>query len=567
MKRVFYIWVFYSLGHIIPLKAQVSDGKEILAQEFRPHDKEVSSTAENSGSPIFQFSPAFTLEREGFLCRQVNIASNGQNILNDAANEPSIAINPLNPNEIMIGWRQFGDVNSDFRQAGYGYSQDGGRSWTFPGVIEPGVFRSDPVLGSDAQGNFYYSSLSAIFSTEESRIYASLFKTDSLGAWNEGTYAFGGDKQWLAIDQAPNEEANVYSYWSSFSDCEGNFTRSIDAGENFESCTEIGESFVLWGTMDIGPDRDLYVAGFQFRATEAGPDNRYLVFKSPNAWNKEKPGDWFPLGSVDLGQSGEHFLSDSPNPDGLQGQVEISVDRSGSDTNGNVYILSSVKTSSDSLDIMFARSLDGGLTWEAPIRVNDDSASNILQWFGTMSVAPNGRIDVAWLDTRDNPGTFLSALYYSFSSDGGETWSPNQKLTDAFDPHIGWPVQRKMGDYFDMVSDNEGAHLAWAGTFNGEQDVYYSYIQPAELLTHYKDIAEQIDFQVFPNPFSDQVTIETTLQEPVHISVFNTVGKLIYKGEFFQKFQLEASNWTDGVYVIKMIGKDSSRGVKRMVKK
>lgn len=35
-----------------------------------------------------------------------------------------------------------------------------------------------------------------------------------------------------------------------------------------------------------------------------------------------------------------------------------------------------------------------------------------------MSVAPNGRIDVIWLDTRDNPGTYLSALYYSNSTDG-----------------------------------------------------------------------------------------------------------------------------------------------------
>jgi hypothetical protein len=35
-----------------------------------------------------------------------------------------------------------------------------------------------------------------------------------------------------------------------------------------------------------------------------------------------------------------------------------------------------------------------------------------------------------------------------------------------------------MGDYFDMVSDNAGAHLAWANTLNGEEDVYYSHIIP-----------------------------------------------------------------------------------------
>jgi hypothetical protein len=45
-----------------------------------------------------------------------------------------------------------------------------------------------------------------------------------------------------------------------------------------------------------------------------------------------------------------------------------------------------------------------------------------------------------------------------------------------------------MGDYFDMVSELTGAHLAWAATFNGEQDVYYSFITdstiiPVELLS------------------------------------------------------------------------------------
>ena len=95
----------------------------------------------------------------GFQSIQVNVDANGCNILGDAANEPSIAIDAVNPNNIVIGWRQFDSVLSDFRQAGYGYSHDGGQAWTFPGVLEPGVFGSDPVLGADSEGNFYYYSL------------------------------------------------------------------------------------------------------------------------------------------------------------------------------------------------------------------------------------------------------------------------------------------------------------------------------------------------------------------------------------------------------------------------
>jgi hypothetical protein len=58
---------------------------------------------------------------------------------------------------MVIGWRQFNSVTSNFRQSGNGYTTDGGTTWTFPGVLENNVFRSDPVLGSDDTGRFFLS--------------------------------------------------------------------------------------------------------------------------------------------------------------------------------------------------------------------------------------------------------------------------------------------------------------------------------------------------------------------------------------------------------------------------
>jgi hypothetical protein len=41
---------------------------------------------------------------------------------------------------------------------------------------------------------------------------------------------------------------------------------------------------------------------------------------------------------------------------------------------------------------------DGGLTFSAPRRINDDPINhNKWHWFGTLAVAPNGRIDSVWL--------------------------------------------------------------------------------------------------------------------------------------------------------------------------
>jgi Neuraminidase (sialidase) len=127
------------------------------------------------------------------------------------------------------------------------------------------------------------------------------------------------------------------------------------------------------------------------------------------------------------------------------------------------------------MDVNFIRSTDGGQTWSAPKRVNDDpTGTTAWQWFGTMSVAPNGRIDVIWNDTRNSlSNNRLSEVFYSYSYDGGATFSKNIKLTPQWDSHLGWPNQNKIGDYYHMISENSSAALAYAATFNGEQDVYF----------------------------------------------------------------------------------------------
>src|SRR5262245_39129074 len=104
-------------------------------------------------------SPSPRVFQGSYQSFQVNVDAFGNNIVGDAANEPSIAVNPTNPSNIVIGWRQFDSVTSSYRQAGWAYNFDGGHTWTFPGTLEPGAFRSDPSLDADLQGTFYYQSL------------------------------------------------------------------------------------------------------------------------------------------------------------------------------------------------------------------------------------------------------------------------------------------------------------------------------------------------------------------------------------------------------------------------
>jgi len=53
-----------------------------------------------------------------FVSHQVNVDASGQNIIGDAANECAISVDPTDGNKMTIGWRQFDDVTSNFRQAG-----------------------------------------------------------------------------------------------------------------------------------------------------------------------------------------------------------------------------------------------------------------------------------------------------------------------------------------------------------------------------------------------------------------------------------------------------------------
>lgn len=162
-----------------------------------------------------QRSPGYRFRSNVVHTVQVNIDSGGNNMIGDAANETSIAVDPTNPNRIVIGWRQFDNVVSNFRQAGNAYSIDGGESWTFPGVLNPGVFRSDPVLDFDADGNFYYNSLRGTLECDVYKI------TDGGTNWGSPFPAKGGDKQWMRIDRTNGMGAGFnYSSWnSSFTTC------------------------------------------------------------------------------------------------------------------------------------------------------------------------------------------------------------------------------------------------------------------------------------------------------------------------------------------------------------
>jgi hypothetical protein len=419
-----------------------------------------------------------------FTSFQVNVDSDGNNILGDAANESSITVDPTNHNRMAIGWRQFNSVQSDFRQGGWGFTTDAGTTWTFPGVLEDNVFRSDPVLGSDEAGNFFYLSLLESFCEN---MYGSMDFGQTWTRLQPDGDAGGGDKQWFTIDKTDGTGHGFqYQAWSTAAPCNGfgsQFSRSTDGGITWMNPVAI-PSQPVWGTLDVDTNGNLFIGGGDFGSS-------FFCVRSSNAQNPAVTPTFDQNVSVNLGGS---VLFGAPiNPGGLAGQIFLAVDRSGTATNNNIYMLATVQqfSASNGSDIMFSRSTDGGLTFSLPQRITDDPVDqNKWHWFGTLAVASNGRIDSVWLDTRNAANNTDSQLFYSWSTDGGVTWAPNVAVSNPFTPFEGYPVQNKIGDYITIVSDNTGGDVAYPATFNfnpnsgqHEEDVYYVRVSPSGVPT------------------------------------------------------------------------------------
>lgn len=92
------------------------------------------------------------------------------------------------------------------------------------------------------------------------------------------------------------------------------------------------------------------------------------------------------------------------------------------------------------------------------------SSGQFTNFYPQLGVAPNGRIDVVWQDTRGQ-SDYHVAVRYSYSGNGGTTWSPNVEVTDR-------PVNFNLGISFNsdlrqppgVASANSYATIGWADT-------------------------------------------------------------------------------------------------------
>lgn len=372
--------------------------------------------------------------------------------------EPSIAINPLNPDQLVAG---------AILDRVY-YSSDGGQTWQKQQITSPyGVF-GDPVILADYAGNFYYAHLSDPTGGKwrDAEILDRIVvqqSGDGGQTWNDGGYAGfhhpkDQDKQWLAVNPQNN---HLYMSWTEF-DAYGSsnpndhsrilFAASTDAGKNWSPALSISQKegdcrdddqTTEGAVPAVGPQGEIYVAWahdekiFFDRSLDGGKtwlDSDRLVATQPGGWTFDIPGisrcNGLPVTATDLSQ-GPH--------------------------RGTIYVnWSDQRNGTNDTDIWLSYSSDGGETWSAPSRVNDDSPGR-HQFLSWLTVDPTtGIVYIVYYDRR-NYTDLQTDVYLAWSKDGGKTFE-NQRISEQpFAPN----KAAFFGDYNHISAVNGKVRPIW----------------------------------------------------------------------------------------------------------
>jgi hypothetical protein len=414
-------------------------------------------------------------------------------ILDDASpkaqNETTIAA--FASNDVLVATARDLRLPTGFSWPGYYRSTDGGAHWTnalvpgFPGdtsaegLASPAhqvgwTIGSDPVITSDGEGRVYLAWLSFNPETTGFAGWVVLSVYSDFGAKYEftstvftghptGSPLEGGpgssritDKEWIGVDDTGGAcDGNVYIPWAFFNGSFGTkivFQRSTDGGHTFSPITNLSHPPNVQNqgaTIAVGPSGQVYVAWEDFRK------DTILFTRSLDCGRTFEPEK--PIASV------------VPVPEPLPGNgyrldsfPRMAVDQA----SGNVYVGWADYGSGDA-DVLLTRSVNGGTTWSSPTRVNDVATNN--QIFPAITVF-NGKLDVAFYDSRNDPAAKLLDVYDARSTDGGVTFLSNVRVTATpFDPNIGITgggTVPFLGDYNGVAANGSGVHPVWADNRN-----------------------------------------------------------------------------------------------------
>jgi hypothetical protein len=138
------------------------------------------------------------------------------------------------------------------------------------------------------------------------------------------------------------------------------------------------------------------------------------------------------------------------------------------DNNDNLHVVWHEKPGSDLAEIMYAKSVDGGVTWSCAsgnkvISYPDSAAA----YNADIAIAPNNDIYVVWEERNDPNVSTSKRIFYGKSTDGGQTFN-----SETADLPIGETI-RSATDTYIRIDLSGNVHVVWRDTRATSSPFYY----------------------------------------------------------------------------------------------
>jgi hypothetical protein len=471
--------------------------------------------------PLIQVSGASPLTG----CTADNVGGQSGTVFGGSEVEPWINVNPTNSANIVGIWQQDRWSNGGARGLVVGASVNGGTSWTSVTTLKTSLCTggtvangggyqraTDPWVSFGPTGIVYQLSLSfndvaPPFTTFDfdHALLASRSTNGGLN-WSDPVVVIRdtaptvfNDKQSITAD--PTNPSYVYAVWdrlvfpgserasvvasfrtSSFSGPAW-FARSTDAGLTWEPARQIWD-----------PGQRDQTIGNQIVVQPNGTlVDIFTEFNNENAKKKrggflrvlrstDKGATW--SGPYDIARLGTIGVTDPETGDGVRtGDIipDIAVDPA----SGRLYaVWQDASFNNNQADATaFSQSLDGGITWSAPIKVNKTPTAipigNQQAFTPSVDVSANGTVAVTYYDFRNNTnGTPLLTDYFIVhchpttvtACTNTDNWGNEARLTDqSFDmrqaPNAGGFFT---GDYEGLANAGNEFTAFWSQPHNGD---------------------------------------------------------------------------------------------------
>ena len=403
--------------------------------------------------------------------------------------EEAIAVNPTNPNNIVV-FTNVGHGEAGLTAGMFlGVSFDGGATWTTRIIgnndNELGDTCCDPSLSFDDYGNLFMTYLYQVenvvpiaLSTDGGLTFHVIANIDAPPK-TTGKKTPGDSRGLFRFVDQPTITSGAGEVWVTFNAGGPIFATGApvtglgQVGEFLPGQAVPGTNNCTYGDIAIGPDGQVMQVCMLTETGQGG--GKVFVNLDPDGLGPAGFGARIFVAATHVG--GFDFIP--PQPDrSVDAEAGLAWDRSGGPHNGRVYVVytKEEQNESDNTNIYVRYSDDNGSTWSAGARVNDDNGTN-SQFMPKISLdQTTGNIAVTWYDSRADLGTGGSgdtdglpntdAQFWGAFSTNGTTFTPNIQISAGTSNSHDSGNGIDYGDYDGLSFFGGIAHPAWSDNSN-----------------------------------------------------------------------------------------------------